>query len=125
MAGLREKKVDLDPLNLGALSALGQNHIENNRLDETLEMFERLVAINRDFPRINEKFGRLYLEQDDPGRAWVEFNSMPEPIAAKAIRAASDQNRTWLREDVVLCYRPRVCENSKSEIPSGNLLLIY
>jgi len=74
---LREKKVDLDPLNLGALSALGQVYILHNNPDKALEMFERVVAINPDFPGIYEKIGRVYLLQGDAGRALFEFNKYP------------------------------------------------
>jgi TolB-like protein/DNA-binding winged helix-turn-helix (wHTH) protein/Tfp pilus assembly protein PilF len=74
---LRKKKVDLDPLNLGALSALGQVYLENNRPDEALELFERVVSINPDFPWIHEKFGLAYLAQGDPARALLEFNKYP------------------------------------------------
>ena len=74
---LREKKVELDPLNLGALSALGQVYVLHDNPDRAIELFERVVAINPDFPGIYEKIGRAYLKQGDADRALIEFNKYP------------------------------------------------
>ena len=56
---------------------MGQVYMLHNRPDNALEMFERVVAINPDFPGIYEKIGRVYLLQGDAGRALIQFNKYP------------------------------------------------
>jgi TolB-like protein/class 3 adenylate cyclase/Tfp pilus assembly protein PilF len=75
---LREKAVDLDPLSLVGLSGLGLAYVDNNRPDDALKIFERILAIHPDYPWIHEKIGRAYLKQGNADKALIEFNKYPD-----------------------------------------------
>jgi len=85
---LREKKVNLDPVDLSSLIGLGRAYLQHKRPENALEMFERVVEINPDYSWVYEKIGRAYLLQGDAGRALIEFNKYPT-IANNVLNKAS------------------------------------
>jgi CRP-like cAMP-binding protein/TolB-like protein len=70
---LRKERVEMDPLNLAGLSALGQTYIRNDRPEEALELFQQIIDIHPDFPFIEEKFGRAHLSLGHAQEALAEF----------------------------------------------------
>ena len=75
---LREKAVELDPLSLVDLSGLGLAYVSNARPDDALEIFERILAINPDYPWLFEAIGRAYLQQGHADKALIEFDKHPD-----------------------------------------------
>lgn len=85
---LREKRVELDPLYLAGLSALGQTYIRSKRSAEALELFERIFEMYPEFPFIEEKMGRAYLSQGDAEKALGMFSKF-SPLRLNALQTAS------------------------------------
>ncbi len=74
---LFEQIIERDPLDLGSLRALGQRYIMRDRLDDALEIFNRVKTVNPDYPNIEIDIGKVYLLQGDPGRALAIFEAAP------------------------------------------------
>lgn len=85
---LREERVELDPLYLAGLSALGQTYIRHKRPNEALELFERIFEIYPEFPFIEEKMGRAYLALGDAEKALGMFSKF-RPLRFNALQTAS------------------------------------
>jgi adenylate cyclase len=85
---LREERVELDPLYLAGLSALGQTYIRYKRPGEALELFERIFEIYPEFPFIEEKMGRAYMSQGDAEKALSMFSKF-RPLRINALQTAS------------------------------------
>ena len=75
--GFYERGAVLDPLNLSNLSALGQAYTRAGRLDEAIETFGRLVALNPEYPWGYSHLGRIYLLKGDAERALLEIEKNP------------------------------------------------
>jgi adenylate cyclase len=85
---LREARVELDPLYLAGLSALGQTYIRNKRPGEAMAQFQRIFEIHPEFPFIEEKIGRAYLLQGDAAKALDLFSKF-RPLRFNALQTAS------------------------------------
>jgi tetratricopeptide (TPR) repeat protein len=78
---LFERDVELDPLGLGGLRALGIRYADVGRFDESLETFSRILAINPDFPSIHINIGVTYLWKGDTETAMIEICTSSKHMA--------------------------------------------
>jgi len=69
---LFERNVELDPLRLGSLRALGIRYRNVGRFDDAFETFRRVQALNPNYPGIHDDLGGTYLMSGDPKNALVE-----------------------------------------------------
>jgi len=69
---LFERNVELDPLRLGSLRALGIRYLNVGRFDDAFETFRRVQALNPDYPGIRGDLATTYLMSGDPKNALVE-----------------------------------------------------
>ena len=74
---LFERNVKLDPLGLSSLRALGIRYSDAGRFDEAIETFNRVIAINPDYPNIHGDLSSTYLFKGDPESALIEFDENP------------------------------------------------
>ena len=74
---LHEQALARDPLNLTSQSALGQDYMRNGRLDEAIETFSRLVALNPEYYSGYSNLGRAYFLSGDAERALIEIDKSP------------------------------------------------
>jgi len=80
---LFERNVKLNPLGLSGLRALGIRYSDAERFDDALESFNRVIAINPDYPGIHINLGVTYLHKGDPETALMEIEKTPSwPIYA-------------------------------------------
>ena len=68
-----ERQVQLNPLYLSALRALGVRYSSVGRYDDALEVFNRVQTINPDYPRIHIDIGVVYLFSGDAESALAEI----------------------------------------------------
>jgi TolB-like protein/DNA-binding winged helix-turn-helix (wHTH) protein/Tfp pilus assembly protein PilF len=78
---LHEQALARDPLNLTKLSALGQDYMRNGRLDEAIETFSRLLALDPEYYPARVFLGRAYFLKGDIERAMIEIDKSPTGIA--------------------------------------------
>ena len=71
---LFERDVELDPLGLAGLRALGIRYADVGRFEEALETFNRVMAMNPEFPGIHMNLGVTYLWMGDAEMALIEIN---------------------------------------------------
>jgi len=69
---LFERTVELDPLGLGSIRALGIRYRNAGRFDDAFETFRRVQALNPDYPGIRRDLATMYLLSGDPKSALVE-----------------------------------------------------
>jgi len=69
---LFERNVELDPLAMGSLRALGIRYTNVGRFDDAFEAFRRVQALNPNYPGIRDDLGGTYLLSGDPKNALVE-----------------------------------------------------
>ncbi len=69
---LFERNVELDPLRLGSLRALGIRYRNVGRFDDAFETFRRVQALNPNYPGIHDDLGGTYLMSGDPKNALLE-----------------------------------------------------
>jgi len=74
---LFEKNLKLDPLSLSTLRALGSRYANIGRYDDALKTFNRLKAINPQFPGINFQISQVYLFKGEPETALAEIEKGP------------------------------------------------
>ncbi len=74
---LFEKYLKLDPLSLSTLRALGSRYANIGRYDDALKTFNRLKAINPQFPGINFQISQVYLFKGEPETALAEIEKGP------------------------------------------------
>jgi adenylate cyclase len=71
---LFERDVELDPLGLGGLRALAIRYVCAGHYDEALEMLNRILVIQPDFPWIHHIFAEAHLLKGDAETALIELN---------------------------------------------------
>jgi len=74
---LFERNVELNPLSLSSLRALGLRYSHAGRYDDAIETFNRVIAINPDFPGIHAIIGITFLLKGDPESALIEVEREP------------------------------------------------
>lgn len=74
---LFERNVALNPLGLTSLRALGLRYRFVGRFDEAFEKFNRVLAINPDFPGMHLTISATYLLSGDPETALLEIEKNP------------------------------------------------
>ena len=77
---LHEQALALDPLNLSSLNALGLDYMRNGRLDEAIDTYNRLVALNPEYPWGYSNLGRAYFLKGDAERALLEIDKNPAGV---------------------------------------------
>ncbi len=66
--------IERDPLDLAALRALGNGYLGAGQFEKALDIFNRVLKINPQYPTIPSDIGRVFLLQGDPERALIEFD---------------------------------------------------
>ena len=75
---LYEKAVSLDFLGLSALMALAGRDLKVGRIDDAFDAFDRVRAINPDYPRLSRELGQAFMMQGDLENALLEdWKAMP------------------------------------------------
>jgi tetratricopeptide (TPR) repeat protein len=74
---LFERDVKLDPFGLSGLRALAIRYSDAGRFDEAIATFNRIIAINPDYPNIHFNIGATYLDAGNPEKAMTEINKNP------------------------------------------------
>ncbi len=69
---LFERTVELDPLGLGSLRALGIRYRNVGLFDDAFEAFRRVQALSPNYPGIHGDLGATYLMSGDPKNALIE-----------------------------------------------------
>ena len=69
---LFERNIELDPLRLGSLRALGIRYRRVGRFDDAFEAFRRVQAVNPNYPGIRDDLGATHLLSGDPKNALLE-----------------------------------------------------
>jgi TolB-like protein/Tfp pilus assembly protein PilF len=75
---LFEKSVSLDPLNLPGLMALGRRYLIVGRIDDAFDAFDRVRAINPDYPGLSLVVGLAYMMRGDLENALLETEKDPD-----------------------------------------------
>jgi adenylate cyclase len=75
---LFEKSALLDPLNLPGLRALGRRYLRVGRIDDAFDAFDRVLAINPDFPGMKTVLIRAYMLRGDLEKALLETEKNPD-----------------------------------------------
>ena len=75
---LFEKDVSLDPLGLPGLIALGRRYLKVGRIDDAFDAFDRVRAINPDYPNLSLQLGRVYMMRGDLEKALLETEKTPD-----------------------------------------------
>jgi len=75
---LFEKVVSQDPLSLPGLMALGRRYLRVGRIDDAFDAFDRLRAINPDYPSLSLVLGRVYMMRGDLENALLETEKKPD-----------------------------------------------
>ncbi len=70
---LFERLIELDPLNLSSLKALGSGYLKAERFDDAIATYNRVVAIAPEYPNIFSSISFAYLAKGEPERALAEF----------------------------------------------------
>jgi len=84
---LFERNVKLNPLSLSSLRALGIRYSTAGRYDEAIETYNRVIAINPDYPGIHLNLATTYLHKGDPETALVEVDKNPSAPSYEHLRA--------------------------------------
>jgi adenylate cyclase len=74
---LFERNVRRDPLSLSSLRALGSRYATIGRFEESLETYNRLIAINPDFPGIHINIAAVFLWKGKAETALIEIEKDP------------------------------------------------
>jgi len=74
---LFERNVKLNPLGLSGLRALAIRYSDAGRFDEAIATYNRVIAINPDYPNIHFNIGATYLDAGNPEKAMTEINKNP------------------------------------------------
>jgi tetratricopeptide (TPR) repeat protein len=77
---LFEKNIELDPLRLRSLRALGIRYFTVGRIDDAFNVFHRVQALNPDYPSIHGDLAHTYLLNGDPKNALLEVEKTPDRI---------------------------------------------
>ncbi len=75
---LYEKAISLDPLNLSNLTELGRRYLRVGRINDAFDAFDRVRAINPDYPNLNRFVGRVYMMRGDFENAMLETEKSPD-----------------------------------------------
>jgi len=84
---LFEQNVKLNPLGLPGLRALGVRYSDAGRFDEAIETFNRVIAINPNYPYIHFNLGVTYLRKGDPETALKEIEKNPSATGYPFVKA--------------------------------------
>ena len=70
---LFEQNIELDPLKLSNLRALGNRYLAVGRIDDAFKLFYRVQALNPNYPTIHSDIARAYLMKGDAKNALIEI----------------------------------------------------
>jgi len=84
---LFERGIKLDPLSLSGLRALAIRYSDAGRFDEAIATFNRIIAINPDYPNIHFNIGATYLHAGDPEKAMTEIDKNPSAPSYEFLKA--------------------------------------
>jgi TolB-like protein/DNA-binding winged helix-turn-helix (wHTH) protein/Tfp pilus assembly protein PilF len=119
---LFEKDVSLDPLGLPGLMALGRRYLVVGRIDDAFDAFDRVRAINPDYPGLSLTLARVYMMRGDLENALLETEKTPDEFYYRHQKA----NFLYMmgREAEAQTLINELLETSADEVP-GAMATVY
>ena len=86
---LFERNVESDPLSLSALTSLGNRYLAVGRSVEARTLYERVLALNPEYPGTSVQIARTYLFEGRPEEALAKLNGLPDGDIFRQIKAVA------------------------------------
>jgi len=86
---LFERNVESNPLSLSTLSALGNRYLAVGRHVEARALYERVLALNPEYPGQRVRIAGTYLYEGRPEEALVKLAGLPDGSEFQQIKAAA------------------------------------
>ena len=86
---LFERSVESNPLGLSTLTALGNRYMAVGRHVEARTLYERVLALNSEYPQAGFRIATTYLNEGRPEEALAQLNGIPDDARFRQIKAAA------------------------------------
>jgi adenylate cyclase len=85
---LFERSVESDPLSLRSLTALGNRYRAVGRYADARTMYERVLALNPEYPNAGVRIAGTYMSEGRPEEALAKLNGLPDSSAFRQVKAS-------------------------------------
>ncbi len=86
---LFERAVESNPLGLRTLNALGNRYVTVGRFADARAQFDRVLALNPEYPGVRIRFARTYLYEGRPEEALAKLTGLPDGSTFQFIKGAA------------------------------------
>jgi TolB-like protein/Tfp pilus assembly protein PilF len=86
---LFERNVESNPLSLSTLTALGNRYVAAGRHVEARALFERVLALNPEYPGTRAKIAITYLHEGRPEEVLAQLTGLPDGDPFRQLKAAA------------------------------------
>jgi adenylate cyclase len=86
---LFERNVESNPLSLSTLSALGNRYVAVGRLVDARTIYERVLALNPEYPGTRVRIASTYLREGRPEEALARLTGVPDNDRSRLVKASA------------------------------------